>query len=1034
VAVASRGSIISSFKAIPSGSRTNSMGQGMGASPYFGGYSPMVGQLDTGQAEGTWTNAYRMTLPRPADDFTNGAFGPFSPILPVPVDAPMEGSDFADLRRYEYQTGWNLPTGLPGSEGLKLASFATLKTLSRLYSVARACIELRKKEIIGLEWDIMPTPEAVKSMRGSHKAIRDFASRRAAAMKFFRNPDPDYFTWNTWLDAVLEEIFVTDALSVVIRRKWDKKNKSGLLGSNLDCLELVDGATIRPLRDLHGAAPRPPAPAYQQYLFGVPRSDIWKIINDQDVEEGGLAGSEYNNYRVNQLLYMPTVSMRDTPYGMPPVERALIPVMTGLQRQKFQNDFFGEGTVPAVYISPGGANNSMTPNQIRELQDALNAIAGDPAWKHKIIVLPADSKVQPQRPHPIADQFDEIIMSQVTMAFDVMPTEIGIVPKVTTAVSPGAARTLSKESQSVHDRKSTKAFLKFLSDIPNYILQILCGQDDMRFVFEGMESTEAEETKTKTLVTQVSAGIKSIDEAREALNLQPWGLHETAEPGWATPGAGFIPLTEATMARQTGYAEGPVFQAPAKQPTQQPATAASGQSASVPSIKPSPASVAAKPSAPKPSAPARPTAPRNKPPAAPTGRTVASGSKKPPSAASTTRKKPGQSQSIASNGSNVSAVGRKPSTKVALVLDSAASHARLQELEALTRMAARKGRSLRDWEPRHLDAETMVEIGFFESSGIPLADSVMLVKQRRTVSLGGQVRWIEGPVEQRYVPAGGGGPFQTPHDVNDIQFLPEDTGSSPRSRLHLAPEPVGNQSTRGPRGTNPGASRPFPRIPDTGQWPEGGIGTGQPPVAGVGNRVKKADTADEVYQQLLKNFPPEAIEWVREADWIGPVRVPLDDIDFDDKESWATAHQMDHVKEFEKKIEAGNPPDPGIGITRPGHRRIRLVDGHHRTTAYQQLGMPALLYVGAVKDDADMRWSETHSYQVHQGDDPSNKMFGGPAGMGPTVPKAAVLYRPSDDPHIRCGTCSMYIDPERCSLVVGRIKPDDVCNEWESRE
>jgi len=43
------------------------------------------------------------------------------------------------------------------------------------------------------------------------------------------------------------------------------------------------------------------------------------------------------------------------------------------------------------YISPGDPN--LTPNQIRELQDALNEIAADIKYKHKIIVLPPNSKV-----------------------------------------------------------------------------------------------------------------------------------------------------------------------------------------------------------------------------------------------------------------------------------------------------------------------------------------------------------------------------------------------------------------------------------------------------------------------------------------------------------------------------------------------------------------------------------------------------------------------------------------------------------------
>src|SRR6185437_1488389 len=204
-----------------------------------------------------------------------------------------------------------------------------------------------------------------------------------------------------------------------------------------------------------------------------------------------------------QLLYHRMTPRRWTPYGFAPIEQALIPVMAGLQKQGYQLDFFREGTVPAVYVSPGGANSNMTPNQIRELQDALNAIAGDVAWKHKIIVLPADSKVMPQKPTELADQFDEIVMTQVCMAFGVQPMELGIQPKVSTTTSPGASNQMAKASQSTQERKATKPLLTFLTSIFNMVLQDVCEQDDMQFVFEGLEEDEDEERQTTMLVTQI---------------------------------------------------------------------------------------------------------------------------------------------------------------------------------------------------------------------------------------------------------------------------------------------------------------------------------------------------------------------------------------------------------------------------------------------------------------------------------------------------------------------------------------------------
>jgi hypothetical protein len=888
--VARPGSVISALKAMPGGARPTASPQMPGA-PYMGNYSPLVQQIMGDQGQG-WGSAYGGFLMRPPMTFTQGAFGPMSPVLPVPVDQPPEGTDRPEPRRFEYEVGWNLPVGQPGSEGMKLAPFSSLKTLSELYSVARTCIQLRKSEIRGLDWDIVPTQSATKAYQGDRDAMRDFGERVAKAKKFFRHPDPEFFSFSSWLDAMLEQVFVYDALTLLIRPTWGKGLGRGVLGTDLDSVELINGATIRPLLDLHGATPRPPAPAYQQYLYGVPRSDYMTMITMRDIEEGGLSNAEYNQYRGDQMMYIPMVKRIDTVYGFPPVERALVPIMTGLQKQAYALDFFKEGcyssdteiltrdgwklfpkldetdevatrspegkfewqlpdkrqcfrhdgpmvefrnryfdllvtpnhrmlvrrpesyirkqpqcegqdwhirladyfaanpqapweapftstwegsgpeefvlpeytnhkythpefrmpikefcsflgvflaegnisdrtlegtgrrdvnieiaqsegsrylgeirqilaatgmnwhyrekwgkfsatsarfgrwlkencghgswnkhvpqwikdlpvncleallrgmmigdgnwsaagnqyyntcsgqladdvqeifqklgkdagsytypaekngeridhrnwpqhrigerfdgngshrlppaklrdyhgdvycvsvpnkivyvrnscskkavwcgnTVPAVYMSPGDPN--LTPNQIRDLQDALNAFAGDPAWKHKIIVLPAGSKIDPQKPTDLADQFDEVVMTQVAMAFDVNPMELGIVPKVSTVASPFAAREMAQSQKSTHERISTKPTLKYLADIFDTILHRILGQDDMKFVFEGLEQETQANALTDLLVKQVQYGIRSVDEARDQLEMPPWGLPETSGPVVFTP-------------------------------------------------------------------------------------------------------------------------------------------------------------------------------------------------------------------------------------------------------------------------------------------------------------------------------------------------------------------------------------------------------------------------------------------------------------------------------------------------------------------
>ena len=281
------------------------------------------------------------------------------------------------------------------------------------------------------------TTHAAKAYQGDHKAMRDFGERAALATKFFKHPDPDYWNFSSFLKALLEEIFVFDALSLVFRPKYGKGLGRGLLGSDLDSLSLVSGPTVRPLLNMHGGKPRPPAPAYQQFLYGVPRSDYQTVISGADIDDYGLTGAEFNQFRADTMLYVPLVPRRETPYGFPPIEQALLPIISGLQKQEYQLSYFTEGTVPAVYISPGDPN--MTPTQVRELQDALNGIAGDPSYHLKVIVLPPGSKVEPQRPVDLADTFDTLVQTQVCMQLDVMPDELGLLPNVGSAGAGGAS-------------------------------------------------------------------------------------------------------------------------------------------------------------------------------------------------------------------------------------------------------------------------------------------------------------------------------------------------------------------------------------------------------------------------------------------------------------------------------------------------------------------------------------------------------------------------------------------------------------------
>ena len=715
---------------------------------------------DTYLAGAYSTSNYGPFLDRPASVFSDGAFAPAPPIQPVPVDSPPPGGMFPDPRLWQYRVGWNLPTP-PGTEGLKLASFDQLRTLAQKYSVARAALELRIEEIRGLEWDITLTTDAAKAYQGDRNALRDFGERKAKAKRFFRRPDPDFWNFDTWLNAFLEEIFVYDALSLIFRPKYGAKfgmGGNGLLGSSLDSLNLISGPTIRPLIDLHGGIPRPPAPAYQQYLYGVPRSDYMTIATGADIEEAGLAGAEVNAFSADIMLYAPYWRTRESPYGFPPIERALLPIVSGLQKQEFQLDYFTEGSVPSVYISPGDPN--ITPTQIGELQNALNAIAGDPAYHLKVIVLPPGSKVDPQRPVDLSDSFDFLIMNQVCMAFDVQPQELGIVPDVgATSSGPSASgiKFAGQEKRSIKSRTSAKPLLKWICDIFNYVLQDICEQPDMQFQFEGLADEEDKQVITSLGVEQLQNGVSSIDEIRERLDLPPWGMRETSEPIVITQN-GPIPFSDAPK----------LIQAMLSQQGGQNGSSSSSKSSS--SKKKSPAKPRKGTSA------TNPATGTHKPPVSSSrpdpGNTPAHAAAQ----ASLRTLRPQRGQTGGTAGRSQNAGSRKRGEGMAPTQGRLRNKAAIQsELDSLKRHI-RKGRLISTWEPEHITNKTLGMIAEDIAKGVLLDVAVERAQQFALKDEADDWRRFLGDDDPRsgFVSGAGGGDFEDPDEVSHFHGAEDD--------------------------------------------------------------------------------------------------------------------------------------------------------------------------------------------------------------------------------------------------------------------
>jgi hypothetical protein len=143
-------------------------------------------------------------------------------------------------------------------------------------------------------------------------------------------------------------------------------------------------------------------------------------------------------------------------------------------------------------------------------------------------------------------------------------------------------------------------------------------------------------------------------------------------------------------------------------------------------------------------------------------------------------------------------------------------------------------------------------------------------------------------------------------------------------------------------------------------------------VAGnYGKLVKKAlhkstatssGIADTVYHQLLEDFPPSSVAWTRAATWDGPKDIPLDEIDFSNRDNWRATHDTAHVNDFRKLIRKGEKLKPAILVNEPNNEKMIIADGHHRAVASEREGVPLHAYVthvGTVKGP----WDKMHGSQ-----------------------------------------------------------------------
>ena len=382
-----------------------------------------------------------------------------SPLQPLPPFQPIVGA-----RQFDYPVGRNLFYQPRGNERY---TFEQLRNVARYSELVRLAIETRLDQISALKWQIKPLLEQKDAVEDSDPRIDELTD-------FFSAPDKVH-DWDQWLRLVLEELFVTDAVSLNKRR-----NKGG----GLFALEPVDGATIFPLIDADGRTPLPPNPAYQQILKGQPKAD----------------------YSMDELIYYVRKSQVNTPYGWSAVEQVISSAETDIERIKYTLSYFTEGSMPDAYVtSPDG----MTAEKVVAYQEAFNGIlAGNRAGRRQMPFLVHGMEVKPLKQPDLKNEFDEWLARKICFAFSLPPTAF---------VRQLNRSTAENDQQRAKDEGLYPVTL-YVKRLMDRVIHQDFGYKDLEFHWN---DDEERDPKTQAEIHQiyVNAGIMSRDEVRDELGL-----------------------------------------------------------------------------------------------------------------------------------------------------------------------------------------------------------------------------------------------------------------------------------------------------------------------------------------------------------------------------------------------------------------------------------------------------------------------------------------------------------------------------------
>jgi hypothetical protein len=480
-----------------------------------------IGQTTTyGQTDALPRNPNLATVP----------FAPGMPIVPGAINPPNPDSGRPDPRRYEYQVAQNI-----NITETRLTPFKTLRAAADQIDILRRCIEVTKAKILGLNWDITLGEDAAE------KIISEIGGARVRAMQtardnytedinrvrqFWEQPDKaNGLLFYDWLNIALEEILVLDAWAI-----WPQKS----VGGELYGLQILDGSTIKPLIDDRGMRPMPPYSAYQQILFGFPRSEFTAPTETEEAD---------GEFTSDELAYLIKNRRTTSVYGYGPTERALPLADIYLRRQQWIRAEYTDGVTPELMMKTD-ANFGNNPELLRAYENIFNNdLAGQTEQRKRVRLLPVG--MEPIQFDGYGEKFkdtlDDYLVNSICGHFGVQPSEIGFSPKGGLGGS-GFQLGQAESSEVIGALPLANWVAKMISQL-SYVFLGMPRELEFKFMESGREDTES---NARTADINIKSGTLTLNEARSRVGLPLIEAAEADIPIFTTATGSYL-VTETGM-------------------------------------------------------------------------------------------------------------------------------------------------------------------------------------------------------------------------------------------------------------------------------------------------------------------------------------------------------------------------------------------------------------------------------------------------------------------------------------------------------